>query len=160
MSSSKKTTIPRVTKPDTQKKSRRPRKKNNKVKQPRLPVQMLPNSRRPQAKVIIPVINNQNLRPTVEIQAIFDDKAIPLTMACYYAYLAGKGLFNLTTSGNNDPITNASGLGYMFQSAYILIGGTKMELTVAPVGIWDFIAGLTGKTVPFFNIWSSYLFLG
>jgi len=150
MQNSKKNNSPTTT---NQVPNRRQRKRNkNKIMKPqaKLPKQIVPASRpRPQAKVSLPVISNQNLRPTVEIQAIFDQQAIPLTIASYYAYLAAKGLFNQSTNSNNDPVVNASGLGYMFQSAYTLIGGTSMEMTVAPVGIWDFIAGLTGKTVPF-----------
>lgn len=144
MQNTKKITVP----PVPRKRVRKGKKNGN--KQPKLVRQIVPSGRvKPQAKVSIPVISNLNLRPTVEIQAEFDDRSIPLTMACYYAYLAGKGLFNQSASSNNDPITNASGLGYMFQSAYVLIGGTTLDVTVAPVGIWDFVAGLTGKTVPF-----------
>jgi len=149
MQTSKKPTHSQLPKKANNRKRANRKKNNPKNKPAKMTEHTLPNSKRPQAKVTIPVINNQNLRPTVEIQAIFDDKSIPLTMACYYAYLAAKGLFNQSVNSGNDPVTNASGLGYMFQSAYVLIGGTKMELTVAPIGIWDFIAGLTGKTVPF-----------
>jgi len=99
-------------------------------------------------KVIIPVVNNQNLRAAVSVVAQFDDNALGIACASIYAYLASKGIFNENISDKNYANVNAQGLGFMFQAASkMIVGGTDEVLTAAPEFMWDIITALKPKNV-------------